>query len=185
MDGSEEITEILLKWSDGNEAALEQLLPLVQDELRRLAVRLLRHERDNHTLQPTALVNEVFLRIAKPQKVEWRSRIQFYKLASKLMRHVLIDHARKHHTAKRGRAALERVPLEAVKVEMNPEFEFLAIHEALETLATFDPQKAEIVELRFFGGLSIAETAEVLKIGHATVERDWKLAKAWLRRELE
>lgn len=185
MDGSEEITQILLKWSDGNEAALDQLLPLVQDELRRLAVRLLRHERDNHTLQPTALVNEAFLRIAKPQKVEWKSRTQFYKLASKLMRHVLIDHARKHHTAKRGKAELERVPLEAIKAEMSPEFEFLAIHEALETLATFDPQKADIVELRFFGGLSIEETAEVLKIGHATVERDWKLAKAWLRRALE
>jgi RNA polymerase sigma factor (TIGR02999 family) len=176
---------MLLRWSEGDEAALGKLLPLVHDELRRLAGRLLRHERANHTLQPTALVNEVYLRLVNPQVVEWKSRAQFFGLASKLMRHILVDYARKHRTAKRGGPELERTPLEVVQLDPNPGVDFIAVHEALERLEIFDPQKARIIELRFFGGLSIGETAEVLEIGHATVERDWKLAKAWLRRELE
>ena len=185
LDGSEDITQILMKWSDGDNAALEELLPLVRDELHRLAVRHLRHERANHTLQPTALVNEAYMRLVGQQKVEWQSRAQFYGLASTLMRHILVDYARKNQTAKRG-GDLHRISLESAnQIALDPQIEFLAIHEALERLAAFDLQKSRIVELRFFGGLSINEIAEVLKIGHATVERDWKLARAWLRRELE
>ena len=185
MGGSQNITQILLKWSEGDEAALGELLPLVHDELRRLAARLLRHERANHTLQPTALVNEAYLRLVNPQEIEWQSRAQFYGLASKLMRHILVDHARKNGTAKRREPELSWAPADIIQVDRNSEIDFLAVHEALERLAKFDLQKARIIELRFFGGLSIEETAEVLKIGHATVERDWKLARAWLRRELE
>lgn len=185
VGGSDNITQILLRWSEGDDAALGELLPLVHDELRRLAGRLLRHERANHTLQPTALVNEAYLRLVNPQEVEWKNRAQFFGLASKLMRHILVDHARKHQTAKRGGPELHPAPGEVIKVTRDSEFTFIAVHEALETLATFDPQKARIVELRFFGGLSIEEAAEVLQIGHASVERDWKLARAWLRRELE
>jgi len=185
VDGSDDITQILLKWRDGDNAALEELMPLVHDELRRLAVRYLRHERANHTLQPTALVNEAYMRLVGQQKVEWQSRAQFYGLASTLMRHILVDYARKNQTTKRG-GDLHRVLLESTnQTALDPKIEFLAVHEALERLATFDLQKSRIVELRFFGGLSIEEIAEVLGIGHATVERDWKLARAWLRRELE
>jgi RNA polymerase sigma factor (TIGR02999 family) len=184
VDGSHDITQILLKWSDGDSAALEELLPLVQDELRRLAVRYLKHERENHTLQPTALVNEAYMRLVDRQKVEWQSRAQFFGLAATLMRNILVDHARKRQTAKRG-GELHQVSFDSNQGQISAQVEFLAVHEALERLATFDLQKSRIVELRFFGGLSIAETGEVLKIGHATVERDWKLARAWLRRELE
>lgn len=185
VNGSDDITQILLKWRDGDNAALEELMPLVHDELRHLAVRYLRRERANHTLQPTALVNEAYMRLVGQQKVEWQSRAQFYGLASTLMRHILVDYARKNLTEKRG-GDPHRISLDSTnRTTLDPQIEFLAVHEALERLAVFDPQKSRIVELRFFGGLSIAETAEVLKIGHASVERDWTLAKAWLRRELE
>jgi RNA polymerase sigma factor (TIGR02999 family) len=184
VDGSNDITKILLRWSEGDSAALEQLMPLVYDELRRLAVKYLRHERANHTLQPTALVNEAYMRLVDQQKVEWQSRAQFFGLAARLMRNILVDHARSRQTAKRG-GELHRVSFDSNQTGITPQIEFLAVHEALERMETFDPQKSRIVELRFFGGLSIEQTAEVLKIGHATVERDWKLARAWLRRELE
>ncbi len=181
----ENITDLLLKWSGGDATALEQLMPLVYDELRRLAVRYLRRERDNHSLQPTALVNEAYLRLVDQQKVEWQSRAQFYGLAARVMRNILVDHARSRQAAKRGGEQF-RVSFDGEQqVSVNPEIKFLAVHEALERLTTFDAQKAQIVELRFFGGLSIEETAEVLGIGHATVERDWKLARAWLRLQLE
>jgi len=185
IEGRESITELLLKWSDGENSALEQLMPLVYDELRRLAVKYLRHERPNHTLQPTALVNEAYMRLVDQHRVEWQNRAQFFGFAAKLMRNILVDHARTRQTVKRGGNQF-RVSLDTGKhAGVKPQIEFIAVHEALERLTTFDPQKARIVELRFFGGLSIEETAEVLKIGHATVERDWKLAKAWLKRELE
>jgi RNA polymerase sigma factor (TIGR02999 family) len=184
-DPPESITGLLLKWSGGDATALEQLMPLVYDELRRLAVRYMRRERANHSLQPTALVNEAYLRLVDQQKVEWQSRAQFYGLAARLMRNILVDHARSRQAAKRGGEQF-RVSFESDhQGHVDPEIEFLAVHEALERLAGFDAKKAEIVELRFFGGLSIEETAEVLGVGHATVERDWKLARAWLRRELE
>jgi RNA polymerase sigma factor (TIGR02999 family) len=183
--GRESITELLLKWSDGENSALEQLMPLVYDELRRLAVRYLRHERANHTLQPTALVNEAYMRLVDQHRVEWQNRAQFFGFAAKLMRNILVDHARTRQTVKRGGNQF-RVSFDSSKqAGIKPQIEFIAVHEALERLAIFDPQKARIVELRFFGGLSIEETAEVLNVGHATVERDWKLAKAWLKRELE
>jgi RNA polymerase sigma factor (TIGR02999 family) len=180
----ESITDLLLKWSGGDATALEQLMPLVYDELRRLAGRYLRRERDNHSLQPTALVNEAYLRLVD-QKVEWQSRAQFYGLAARVMRNILVDHARSRQAAKRGGEQF-RVSFDSDRQgSTDSGIKFLAVHEALERLAIFDAQKAQIVELRFFGGLSIEETAEVLGIGHATVERDWKLARAWLRRELE
>lgn len=179
------ITELLLKWSGGDPTALEQLMPLVYDELRRLAVRYLRRERENHSLQATALVNEAYLRLVDQQKVEWQSRAQFYGLAARLMRNILVDHARSRQAAKRGGQQFQVSFDNDRQGRPDPEIEFLAVHEALERLATFDAQKVQIIELRFFGGLSIEETAEVLGIGHATVERDWNLARAWLRRELD
>jgi len=137
-----------VKWRDGDNAALEELMPLVHDELRRLAVRYLRHERANHTLQPTALVNEAYMRLVGQQKVEWQSRAQFYGLASTLMRHILVDYARK--TRPRSEVGTHRVSLESTnQTALDPQIEFLAVHEALERLATFDLQKSRIVELRF------------------------------------
>ncbi len=185
MDESEGITELLLKWSEGDGSALEQLMPLVYDELRHLAARYLRRERANHSLQPTALVNEAYLRLVDQQKVEWQNRAQFFGLAATLMRNILVDHARSRQAAKRG-GQQHRVSFDNFhQADARPELEIIAVHETLERLAAFDAQKARIVELRFFGGLSIEETAKVVGIGHATVERDWKLARAWLRRELE
>src|SRR5436190_20845272 len=134
---NESITDLLLKWSGGDATALEQLMPLVYDELRRLAVRYLRRERDNHSLQPTALVNEAYMRLVDQQKVEWQSRAQFFGLAAHLMRNILVDYARKHHTAKRG-GELHRVSLDANQTGDIPQIDFLALHEALERLATFD-----------------------------------------------
>lgn len=181
----ESITELLLKWSGGDATALEQLMPLVYDELRRLAARYLRRERANHSLQPTALVNEAYLRLVDQHQVRWQSRAQFYGLAARLMRNILVDHARSRQAVKRGGPQFQVSFDIDHPGHADPEIEFLAVHEALERLETFDAQKAQIVEFRFFAGLSIEEAAEVLGIGHATVERDWKLARAWLRRELE
>ena len=184
-DAPEGITQLLLKWKDGDSSARERLMPLVYDELHRLAGRYLKRERANHSLQPTALVNEAYLRLVDQQKVEWQNRAQFFGLAARLMRNILVDHARSRQAAKRGGQDY-RISFESIhQPGINPEVEFIAVNEALERLEIFDPQKARVVELRFFGGLSIEETAEVLQIGHATVERDWKLARAWLRRELE
>jgi RNA polymerase sigma-70 factor (ECF subfamily) len=180
----EGITQLLLKWSDGDSSARERLMPLVYDELRRLAAKYLRQERANHTLQPTALVNEAYLLLIDQQKVEWQNRAQFFGLAARLMRNILVDHARTHKAAKRGgehyRVSLSR----ADRLSEKPDVDLVALHETLERLAAHDPQKSQIVELRFFGGLTIEETAEVLDISHATVEREWKMARAWLRREL-
>src|SRR5216683_7523732 len=145
----ESITDLLLKWSGGDATALEQLMPLVYDELRRLAFRYLRRERANHSLQPTALVNEAYLRLVDQQKVEWQSRAQFYGLAARLMRNILVDHARSRQAAKRG-GQQYKVSFDSDKqIGDNPQIEFLAVHESLEHLETFDPQKARIVELRF------------------------------------
>ena len=184
-DMPDSITELLLKWSNGDPAALERLMPLVYNELRRLAARYLRRERANHTLQPTALINEAYLRLVDQQKVEWQGRAQFYGLAARVMRNILVDHARSHQAAKRGGQQFQVSFDSDHRGCANPQIDFIAVHEALERLAAFDPKKAQIIELRFFGGLSIEETAEVLGVGHATVERDWKLARAWLQRELE
>ena len=180
----EGITQLLLRWSGGDSSAREELMPLVYGELRRLAAKFLRRERVNHSLQPTALVNEAYLRLIDQQKVEWQNRAQFFGLAARLMRNILVDHARSHQAAKRGGQQFSVSLSRADRVSAGPEIDLIALHETLERLAEHDQQKARIVELRFFGGLTIEETAEVLAISHATVERDWKMARAWLRSQL-
>ena len=146
----------------------------------------LRHERLGHTLQPTALVNEAYLRLIDHKKAKWQNRAQFYGIAAQLMRRILVDHARQHKAAKRGGCGQQQLSItSAHRLSHKPDLDVLALHEALEELATVDPQQSRIVELKFFGGLSIEETAELLGVGHATVERDWKMARAWLRRKLD
>jgi len=182
----ENVTQLLVDWSKGDQKALDELMPLVYSELRRLASNYLRRERQNHTLQPTALVNEAYLKLVDQRNMRWQNRAQFYGVAAQLMRRILVDHARQHQAAKRGGSNQQKLSITSVNaIAAAPEVDVLAIHEALEELKQFDPQQERIVELRFFGGLSIEETAEVLSIGHATVERDWKMARAWLRQKLE
>lgn len=175
---------MLLEWRSGNEEALERLMPLVYDELRRLANRYMRHERREHTLQATALVNEAYIRLVD-MKVSWQDRAHFFAVAARLMRRLLVDHARAHHRAKReGEAA--KISLEdAMEASSSPALNVLAVDEALTKLAEFDPRKSEILELRYFGGLSNEEVAEALGISRATVQRDLRFAKAWLHRELK
>jgi RNA polymerase sigma-70 factor (ECF subfamily) len=182
----EGITQLLIRWSGGDQAALDKLMPLVYSELRRLANNYLRRERQGHTLQPTALVNEAYLRLIDQRTANWQNRAQFYGIAAQLMRRILVDHARQHKAAKRGGSDQQRLSITSADgLAAKPDLDVLALHEALEELAALDPQQGRIVELKFFGGLSIEETAEVMHLGHATVERDWKMARAWLRRKLE
>jgi RNA polymerase sigma factor (TIGR02999 family) len=186
MQPPESITRLLGDWSKGDQAALEKLMPLVYGELRKLAGNYLRRERQGHTLQPTALVNEAYLKLIDQRNAKWQNRAQFFGVAAQLMRRILVDHARAHQAAKRGGSDQERLSItSAERIVHKPAVDLLALQEALEELATLDPQQERIVELRFFGGLSIEEAGEVLGIGHATVERDWKMARAWLRRKLE
>lgn len=185
MEPSEGITQLLVRWSTGDQTALEKLMPLVENELRRLAGNYLRRERPGHTLQPTALVNEAYLRLIDQRDSKWQNRAHFYGIAAKLMRRILVDHARVKYAEKRGGADQHRLSItSAQNLSTTPDLDLLALHEALEELAKLDPQQERIVELKFFGGLSIDEVAEVLSIGHATVERDWKMARAWLRLKL-
>jgi RNA polymerase sigma-70 factor (ECF subfamily) len=186
MQPPEGVTQLLVDWSNGDQKALDKLMPMVYSELRRLASNYLRRERAGHTLQPTALVNEAYLKLIDQKHGHWQNRAQFFGVSAQLMRRILVDHARAHQAAKRGGSDQQRLSItSAEKLVRQPAIDLLALHEALEELATLDPQQERIVELRFFGGLSIEETAEVLDIGHATVERDWKMARAWLRRRLE
>ena len=186
MQKPEGITELLVDWSNGDQKALDKLMPLVYRELRRLASNYLRRERPGHTLQPTALVNEAYLKLIDQKNARWQNRAQFFGVAAQLMRRIMVDHARAHQADKRGGSDQQRLSItSAERLVQQPEVDLLALHEALEELATLDPQQERIVELRFFGGLSIEETAEVLGVGHATIERDWKMARAWLRRKLE
>jgi RNA polymerase sigma factor (TIGR02999 family) len=191
MSSTENVTQLLLKWGNGDLQALDDLMPLVYAELRRLARNYLRKERPGHTLQPTALVNEAYLKLVDQRNARWQNRAQFYGVAAQLMRRILVDHARQHHAAKRGGSGRQRLSITSAgqlagkRLATDPPLDLLELHEALEELAKMDPQQARIVELKFFGGLSIDETAEVMGIGHATVERDWKMARAWLRRKLE
>jgi len=186
MSPTENVTQLLMKWSEGDETALEQLMPLVYSELRRLASNYLRRERQNHTLQPTALVNEAYLKLVDQRKPRWQNRAQFYGVAAQMMRRILVDHARQNKAVKRGGSDQQKLSItSAGQLGEKPDIDLLALHEALEELKTFDSQQERIVELKFFGGLSIEETAEVLGVGHATVERDWKMARAWLRRKLD
>jgi RNA polymerase sigma factor (TIGR02999 family) len=186
MQSPESITQLLTKWSGGDETALEELMPLVYQELRRLAGNYLRREKAGHTLQPTALVNEAYLRLVDQKSARWQNRAQFYGIAAQLMRRILVDHARVKHANKRGGSDQQRLSItSAGELAVKPDLDLLALHEAMEELAQLDPQQSRIVELKFFGGLSIEEIAEVLGVGHATVERDWKMARAWLRRKLD
>jgi len=183
---AESVTQLLVKWGEGDASSLEKLMPLVYEELRRLANNYLRRERQNHTLQPTALVNEDYLKLVDQKNAHWQNRAQFYGVAAQLMRRILVDHARQHHAEKRGGSKQQRLSITSAQtIAQAPEVDVLAVHEALEELKQFDPQQERIVELRFFGGFSIDETAKVLGLGHATVERDWKMARAWLRQKLE
>ncbi len=185
MESPEGVTQLLVDWSNGDQAALDKLMPVVYDELRRLAGNYLRRERPDHTLQPTALVNEAYLKLVDQRKARWQNRAQFFGVAAQLMRRILVDHARVRQAQKRGGSDQQQLSLSyADRVAEKPDVDLLALHEALNQLALIDPQQARIVELRFFGGLTIEETAEILGISHATVERDWTLSRAWLRREL-
>ena len=178
----EEVTQLLAAWGKGDKSALDRLLPLVHAELRRIARSQMRQERDGHTLQATALVNEAYLRLAGQQGFELQNRAHFFAVCAQVMRHVLIDHARAHARDKRGGGAVH-VPLdEAAALAGQPPEHFLALDEALHFLENVDPQKGRIVELRYFGGLSIEETAEVLNISPRTVRREWQRSKAWLLR---
>jgi RNA polymerase sigma factor (TIGR02999 family) len=191
MHSRENVTQLLVRWGEGDQKALDELMPLVYSELRRLAANYLRRERQNHTLQATALVNEAYLKLIDQRNAHWQNRAHFYGVAAQLMRRILVDHARQHKAAKRGGSEQQRLSITSAgqlggkNLAAEPVLDLLALHEALEELAVIDPQQERIVELKFFGGLSIEETAEVLGIGHATVERDWKMARAWLRRKLE
>ena len=179
-----EVTQLLVDWSNGNKAALDQLMPIVYTELRRLASNYLRKERHNHTLQSAALVNEAYLRLVDYSNLRWQDRAQFFGLAAQLMRRILIDHARNHRYAKRGGGA-HKVSLDAAAVLSEARAaDLVALDDALTSLAAIDPRKSHVVELRFFGGLSIEETAEVLKVSSMTVQREWRWAKAYLYREV-
>ncbi|HKA20495.1 MAG TPA: sigma-70 family RNA polymerase sigma factor [Blastocatellia bacterium] len=184
ISAPKEVTQLLVDWGNGNKAALDQLMPLVYKELRRLASQYLRRERHNHTLQSAALVNEAYLRLVDYSNLRWQDRAQFFGLAAQLMRRILIDHARSHHYAKRGGGA-HRVSLdEAAILSEERASELVALDDALTSLAAMDPRKSQVVELRFFGGLNIEETAEVLKLSSMTIQREWRWAKAYLYREI-
>ena len=183
--GPAAITRLLVDWRGGDQAALEQLIPLVHDELRRLARRHMAHERVGHTLQATALVNEAFVRLIDVRQVRWQDRAHFFAMSSRLMRRILVDFARSKGYQKRGGGG-QKVSLdEALIVTREPGQDLVALDDALDALAAFDARKAHVVEMRFFGGLSVEETAEALHVSVDTVMRDWKLAKAWLLRELK
>ncbi len=185
MAAPNEITRLLEEWSTGDQAALDRLLPMVYDELRRLASSCMRRERSNHTLQTTALVNEAYLRLVHRQRnAEWESRTHFFAVAAQVMRHILVDYARGVHRTKRG-GGTPPVPLGDVAVFSKQRAEeVLAVNSALDTLNAIDPRKSRVFELRYFGGMSVDEAAQALKISPATVARDWRMAKAWLRREI-
>jgi RNA polymerase sigma factor (TIGR02999 family) len=178
------LTQLLVRWSDGDKAALDEAVPLVYQELRRLANSYLQRERHNHTLQPTALVHEVYLRLAGQEITGFQGRAQFFGLAARIMRNVLVDHARTQKRAKRGGSQVKLSLAHADRFDKQEEVDLIALDDALNELAATNPQHSQIVELRYFGGLTIEETAEVLGISHATVERSWKFARAWLRARL-
>jgi RNA polymerase sigma factor (TIGR02999 family) len=180
-----DITQLLKEWSAGDKQAMERLMPLVYDELRRLAKSHLRRERHQISLQPTALVHEAYLLMADQPQMNWENRAQFFGLAARMMRNILVDHARARQAEKRGGGDLRVSLAVADCIGQEPEVELLALDDALNRLAEFSPQHSRIVELRFFGGLTIPETAEALGLSHATVERHWSFARAWLFNELK
>lgn len=181
---SQEITRLLLDWRNGDQAARDQLLAAIYVELREQAARYLRRERPDHTLQPTALVNEACLQLIDQTQVNWQNRAHFFGAAARLMRRILIDHARAHLAARRGSGEAELPLDEAIGLSDKRSAELIALDDALPELARLDKQQFHVVELRYFGGLSIEETAEVLGLSPATVKREWKTAKAWLHHQI-
>src|SRR5438128_2501059 len=179
-----EVSELLIEWSNGDKAALDKLMPLIHEELRRLAHHDMSHERPGHTLQTSALVNEAYLRLVNRKGVHWQNRAHFFAIAAQLMRSILVDHARGHAYAKRGGGARKIELDEAMVVSQERAAEVVALDDVLKKLAHIDPQQSRIVELRFFGGLTIEETAEVLALSPATIKREWSTARAWLYHEL-
>jgi RNA polymerase sigma factor (TIGR02999 family) len=181
----EGITQLLLNWKNGDRAALDQLTPLVYQELQRLARSFMRKERPDHTLQTSALINEAYIRLTGQGETNWQNRAHFYAVAAQIMRHVLVDHARSYQYKKRG-AGSRKVDLdEAIGISDERAEELVALDEALANLAEVDPRKSRIIELRFFGGLGIDETAEVMELSPTTVQREWRAARAWVRRFIE
>ena len=178
------VTALLIAWSNGNESAFQQLVPVVHDELRRMAGRLMRGEKPGHSLQATALVNEAYLRLLGTRKVSWQSRAHFMSMAARLMRRVLVDVARAKGFQKRGAGAVKITLTDDVALSAEPGRDLVALDDALETLAKIDERKSRVIEMRFFAGLGVKETAEALGVSPETVMRDWKMAKAWLLREL-
>jgi len=180
---TKDISKLLRAWSEGDQSALNGLTPIVYDELRRLAHRYMERERPDHTLQTTALVNEAYVRLVDYKRMQWQDRAHFFAVSAQVMRRVLVDYARSHNV-KRGRG-VQRVTLDEVAVVRGDRTgDLVALDDALNALARLDPRKVRIIEMRFFGGLSVEETAEVLKVSSATVRRDWSIAKFWLYREL-
>lgn len=179
-----EITQLLAEWSDGNQAALDALYPLVYDELHRLARRYMSRERKDHTLQATALINEAYVRLVDQKNVHWANRSHFFAISAQIMRRILIDHARRHAYAKRGGGAQQVSLDEAATVTRTAGAEMIRLDEALKSLAEMDPRRCQVVELRYFGGLNNEEIAGVLKVSENTVTRDWNMARAWLHQQL-
>ena len=183
-EASENVTQLLVDWSSGSKQALDRLVPIVYDELRRQAARYLKRERVGHTLQTTALIHEAYLRLVDQKNVHWQNRAHFFGIAAQLMRQILVDHARTRKRAKRGGSRIRVSLNEATAVATVRDLDIVALDEALARLAEIDPQQSRVVELRYFSGLNVEETAEVLGISPATVKREWRIAKAWLHREI-
>ena len=181
---SHDITQLLARWQDGDAAALEQLVPIVHEELRRVARRQMARERAGHTLEPTALVNEAYLRLVNLKQMQWQNRAHFFAMGARLMRRILVDFARSRGYQKRGGGAQQVSFTEALGVAEGQPTDVVALNDALEALAEVDERASRVVELRFFGGLSVEETAEVLNVSRETIRRDWKFAKIWLLRQL-
>jgi RNA polymerase sigma factor (TIGR02999 family) len=181
---ADNVTQLLIDWGKGDKAALERLMPLVYAELRALAHRYMRRERAGDTLQTTDLVHEAYLRLVEQRNANWQSRVQFFAIAAQSMRRILLDRARARHRVRRGGGAFKLSLDEAALVPFAPSAELIALDDALRNLEALDPRKGRVVELRFFGGLSLEETAEAMGVSSMTVLRDWRMAKAWLRREL-
>lgn len=179
-----DVTELLVRWNNGDKQALDELLPLVYAELRRVAGGYLKHERPDHSLQATAVVHDVYLRLVDQKQANWQNRAHFFGVAAQIMRRILVDHARTKHRAKRGGGTFRLALSQADIVAKESSVDLVGLDDALKKLASIDALKSQIVELRFFGGLTIEETAEALGVSHATVERGWTMARAWLRREM-
>ena len=184
MTPTHEVTALLQDWSEGNESALERLMPLVYDELHRMAHQHMKREKPGHVLQTSALINEAYLRLVDRPRIHWQNRAQFFGIAARVMRRILVDEARKRKSDKRGGDAIQVTLNEATSVAHEQAANVVALDEALKGLETIDPRQSQIVELRFFGGLSVEETADVLKVSPGTVMRDWTFARAWLKNEM-